>query len=194
MSAMCSAPIWPWTARRSVSGVKPEIPHSTKVPRRWRWTDCDSARIHSSANRDTYGSHHTTAPPEPLPSTQQYSSSQGERRYDSEFLTVEELTRPEIVRLLGLDLRVPMTQRDLRRRCDDLRHPGVTTNRPITAASSAGQRVATDRRELRTQNSFPSGSASTTHDGSPCPTSTLVAPRASSRLTSASRSPGRKSR
>ncbi len=51
------------------------------------------------------------------------------------------------------------------------------------------------RREPSTQNSrLPSGSASTTHDCSPCPMSALVAPSESSRSTSRSRSPGRKSR
>jgi hypothetical protein len=44
------------------------------------------------------------------------------------------------------------------------------------------------------QDSLPSGSARTIHDRSPWPTSTRVAPSASSRSTSASRSPGRKSR
>jgi glycine/D-amino acid oxidase-like deaminating enzyme len=44
------------------------------------------------------------------------------------------------------------------------------------------------------QNSLPSGSASTTHDCSPWPMSTCVAPWATRRATSASRSSGRKSR
>ena len=40
-------------------------------------------------------------------------------------------------------------------------------------------------RDVNTQNSLPSGSASTTHGRSPWPTSTLVAPSPSSRATSA---------
>src|SRR5690348_2404302 len=50
------------------------------------------------------------------------------------------------------------------------------------------------RRDESTQNSLPSGSARTTHDCAPCPTSAWVAPSDTRRSTSASRSPGRKSR
>jgi hypothetical protein len=49
-------------------------------------------------------------------------------------------------------------------------------------------------RDPSTQNSLPSGSPRTIQVCSPCPTSTRVAPKASSRSTSASRSSGRKSR
>jgi hypothetical protein len=66
----------------------------------------------------------------------------------------------------------------------------AATRSPVPAES--GQAVGS--RELRTQNSLPSGSASTTHDCSPWPTSTRVAPKSTSRFTSASRSSGRKSR
>ena len=66
----------------------------------------------------------------------------------------------------------------------------AATRSPVTA--EPGQAVGS--RELRTQNSLPSGSASTTHDCSPWPTSTRVAPRSTRRFTSASRSSGRKSR
>jgi hypothetical protein len=66
--------------------------------------------------------------------------------------------------------------------------------------SSSGPRSACRRspaqrsRDPSTQNSLPSGSARTTHDRSPCPTSARVAPSASNRSTSASRLSGRKSR
>ena len=50
------------------------------------------------------------------------------------------------------------------------------------------------RSERSTQNSFPSGSARTIHEGWPCPTSARVAPNDISRATSPSRSSGRRSR
>jgi DNA-binding transcriptional LysR family regulator len=68
--------------------------------------------------------------------------------------------------------------------------PGPATSEHVQSRgvfSRAGCSVArgVQSRGLSTQNSLPSGSASTTHVESPCPTSTGVAPRPTSRDTSA---------
>lgn len=76
--------------------------------------------------------------------------------------------------------------------------PDGAPNPPHNVHRSVGQTCpqppAQRERDRSTQNSLPSGSASTIHDRSPCPMSARVAPSASSRSTSTSRSSGRKSR